>query len=376
MVLEKNQLTTLKEFGFSQQEDNARSFAQGQTIFLEGEPGDELFVVLEGVVSIIVQGREVNQIKAGNIFGEMTLVDDRPRSATAQAFTECKLIPLDFRRFMEIVQRTPEFAVHVMSVMSTRMRQYMEEELRQQRMQEELKIGRRIQLSLLPDSCPTIPGLEFAATYRAAREVGGDLYDFMLIPGEHDRLQFVIADVTGKGVPAALFMASARTAFRAESMSDRQPADILARTNRLISLDIQTPLFLSAFYIIVETDTGRVSFANGGHELPYWLRRQTGELETLSASGVLLGAFDDIQFENKEIELESGDFLVFFTDGVTEARNSDGEFYGDERLEQVIKSRDWLSAGNLLEAIVENVDLFTTGTPPADDLTVVVMRRE
>ena len=376
MDLANNQIATLKKYGFSSQIDNARSFTPGQTIFQEGEPGDELFVVLEGTVSIIVQGREVDQIEAGDIFGEMTLVDDRPRSATTRALTDCKLLPLDFKRFMKIVQRTPEFAVHVMSVMSTRMRRYMEKELRQQQMQEELKIGRRIQLSLLPDSCPTIPGLEFAATYRAARQVGGDLYDFMLIPGEHDRLQFVIADVTGKGVPAALFMASARTAFRAESMSDRQPAEILARTNRLISLDIQTPLFLSAFYTIVETDTGRMSFANGGHELPYWLRKQKGKLETLSAAGVLLGAFDDIQFENKEIELESGDYLIFFTDGVTEARNSEGGFYGDERLEQVIKSRDWQSAGNLLEAIVENVNLFTGDTPPADDLTLVVMRRK
>ena len=265
-----------------------RSFTAGQTIFKEGQPGDELFVVLEGMVSITVQEREVNQIEAGNIFGEMTLVDDRPRSATARAFTDCKLLPLDFNRFLEMVQRTPAIATDVMSVMSTRMRRYMKDELQRQRLQEELKIGRRIQLSLLPDSCPVIPGMELAATYRAARQVGGDLYDFILTPGEHDRLQFVIADVTGKGVPAALFMASARTAFRAESMTDSHPAEILARTNRLIFHDVQAPLFLSAFYIIVETDTGRMSFANGGHELPFWLRKQTGELETLSASGVLL----------------------------------------------------------------------------------------
>ena len=159
-------------------------------------------------------------------------------------------------------------------------------------------------------------------------------------------------------------------------MSKNEPAEILARTNHLISLDIKTPLFLSAFYVSVETDTGKMSFANGGHEFPYWLRKQKGELESLSFPGVLLGAFDDMVFENHEINLESGDYLVFFTDGVTEARNSEGGFYGNDRLEQVIKSREWLNADTLLAAITESVKSFTGDTPPADDLTLVVMRRE
>ncbi len=375
MELDNSQAATLDKFGFSHLEKGARSYTPGQTIFSEGEPGNELFVVLEGAISITVHGREVDRLDAGTIFGEMALVDDQPRSATAQAHTETILLPLDYKRFMDAVKRKPEFAVHVMSVMSTRMRRYMEEELRQQRMQEELKIGRRIQLSLLPDRCPNIPGMEFAATYQAARQVGGDLYDFILIPGEPNRLQFVIADVTGKGVPAALFMASARTAFRAESMSKNEPAEILARTNHLISLDIKTPLFLSAFYITIETDTGKMSFANGGHEFPYWLRKHKGDLESLSFPGVLLGAFDDMVFENHKIHLESGDYLVFFTDGVTEARNSEGGFYGNERLEQVINSQEWLNADALLAAIMESVRSYSGDTPPADDLTLVVMRR-
>ena len=375
MDLINNPQILLEQYSFADQAENAQSFSQGQTIFSEGEPGDKLYVVLEGTVSIAVQNREVDRLEAGSIFGEMTLVDDRSRSASAQAKTDCLLLPMDYPRFIKVVQRNPEFAVTVMSIMSDRMRKFMDEELKQQRLREELKIGRRIQHSLLPDACPDLQGWEFAAIYRSARQVGGDLYDFILVPGDDNHLNFVIADVTGKGVPAALFMASARTAFRAESMNSRQPATVLSNTNHLISLDIKSPLLLSAFYAILDSETGRVSFANGGHEPPYWLQNKKRQLQTLSAAGVLLGAFNGFRYEQEEIELLHGDCLVFFTDGVTEARDAQGNFYGEERLEETIRRNDWRNADKLLKAIVHDVDLFTGDTPPADDLTIVVIRR-
>ena len=175
----------------------------------------------------------------------------------------------------------------------------MKEEIERQRLQEELKIGRRIQQSLLPQKCPVFPGWEFAAIYRSAREVGGDFYDFILPPEDPERLHIVIADVTGKGVPAALFMATSRAAMRAESVSTLRPSEALGKVNRLVTLDTRSPLFLGAFYATLETKTGRLTFANGGHEWPLWLHKESGEVSYLEARGLVLGCFPRNHFGGK-----------------------------------------------------------------------------
>lgn len=365
----------LRDYGLLENNGDVASYEAGQVIFSEGETGCELFVILEGIVSITVQGREVNKLGLGELFGEMTLVDDQPRSASAKAITDCSLIPLDRERFTRMVGQWPELAVHVMSVTSTRLRTFMEEELKRQRLEEELKIGRQMQFNLLPEECPTIDGWDLAATYRPAREVGGDLYDFIIQDDGASQFHFVIADVTGKGVPAALFMASARTAFRAESQNSRSPGNILSRTNQLLFRDVKSPLFLSAFFAIFDTESGQVSFANGGHEPPFWYQYESDSLVRVPGAGMLLGAFEGIRYEDQQIELGSGDFLVFFTDGVTEARNKVGAFYGEEMLGNVIDSFVGGSAFNLLHLILQDIALFAGDTAAADDLTLIVIKK-
>lgn len=365
----------LRDYGLLEQSSDAVSFQAGQVIFSEGEPGCELFVILEGIVVITVQGREVNKLGLGEVFGEMTLVDDQPRSASAIALTECNLFPLDREQFTRMVGQWPELAVHVMSVTSTRLRKFMKEELKRQRLEEELKIGRQMQFNLLPEECPLIEGWDLAATYRPAREVGGDLYDFIFQDDASKQFQFVIADVTGKGVPAALFMASARTAFRAESQNGRAPGEILSRTNQLLFRDVKSPLFLSAFFAILDSETGWVSFANGGHEPPFWYQDKSDSLVRVPAAGMLLGAFEGIIYKDQQIEMDSGDFLVFFTDGVTEARNKVGAFYGEDLLGNVIDSFEGGSAFTLLQLILKDIGSFVGDTPAADDLTLVVIKR-
>jgi sigma-B regulation protein RsbU (phosphoserine phosphatase) len=251
----------------------------------------------------------------------------------------------------------------------------MDDELERLRLEEEMAIGRRIQRSLLPGSCPQIPGWEFAAYYRAARQVGGDLYDFIALPDSPNLLHLVIADVTGKGVPAALYMAFGRTVIRTEARNDCPPAETLRRTNRSILQDIRTPLFLSAFYATLDTDSGRLVYANAGHNWPY-LRRQSGTVEPLASKGLLLGVLPEAVIEEKTAVLEPGDCLVLYTDGITEADNAAGDFFEDERLEAIIASQPWDSADDLLQAIVAAVEQFTGDTPQADDFTLVVARRE
>jgi sigma-B regulation protein RsbU (phosphoserine phosphatase) len=242
-------------------------------------------------------------------------------------------------------------------------------------MEEELSVGRRIQEAMLPPHCPHIPGWEFAATYRAAREVGGDLYDFISPPAAPDRLHIVIADVTGKGVPAALFMAVGRTILHMEALDRHSPAEALSRVNRFVVHDVQSRLFMSAFVVELDTATGRMVYANAGHNPPYWLRAEQGALETLAAPGIVVGAMDFDTFSDRECHVAPGDFLVFFTDGITEARNARGEFLDEQGLEQLLTSQTWSGAEALLSAIVDLVETFSSGAEQADDYTVVVARR-
>jgi sigma-B regulation protein RsbU (phosphoserine phosphatase) len=251
-----------------------------------------------------------------------------------------------------------------------------QQEIKRQRLEEELSIGRQIQLSLLPAACPTLPGWEIAATYQAARQVGGDLYDFFELSGQSQRLGLVIADVTGKGVPAAMFMAVSRTIIRAESMTGRNPAAVLQRANRLIVQDSRARLFLSAFYATLDIGSGRLVYANGGHDWPLWLQAATGKCQELDAQGIILGAFREIEVEERAIEVAPGDFLIFYTDGITEARNAEGELFGQVRLQDTVAANPKASAGQMVQAIFEAVQSFAGDTPPADDFTLFVVKRQ
>jgi sigma-B regulation protein RsbU (phosphoserine phosphatase) len=334
-----------------------------------------MFLVLEGNVVITLHGAEIDRLGPGDLMGEMALAEDRPRSARATAETNCKLLRIGHEEFSQLVQASPDFALQVMSAMSGRLRRFIDEEVRRQRLEEELRIGREIQLSLIPDACPNLGGWEFAATYQPARQVGGDFYDFIFAENNHDEMQMVIADVTGKGVPAALFMASCRTTIRAESVRGEGPGETLSRANCVIALDTRYPLFITAFCARLHAGSGSVTFANGGHERPFWLKASSGSCQVLESHDPLLGFAKDVQYEEYSITVEIGDFLVFFTDGVTEARNAQGHFYGDERLQRTIEARAWASAQALLEGILASVEEFSGDSPAADDLTLVVARR-
>jgi len=348
----------------------------GTIVIREGEVGDAMFVLLEGELIITVKGKRIDYLTPGMILGEMAMLDDQARSATATAATDCCLLRIERPRFLELISRSPRFALRVMNIMSVRTRRLMEEEVKRQRMEEELAIGRRIQLSLLPPACPYVPGYEFAAGYRAAREVGGDLYDFVITPDDPTQVHLMIADVTGKGVPAALYMAVSRTLMRTYALEGRNPAEALRRVNEFILQDKSSPLFLSAFYAVLDRPTGRLTYANAGHNPPLWLRQATGEVEPLRARGILLGAFDAFVQDERACMLEPGDCVVFYTDGITEARNVAGDFLDDEGLEAIVRSQSWSSAEELLATIITAVDEFAAGLPQADDFTVVVLRRK
>lgn len=368
--------TQMQGYGFFQETSAHRSYKAGEIIFHHGDLGEAMYILVEGEVHITIEGRAIDHLMPGSVLGEMALIDAQPRSAAATAATDCKLVYVDYDEFVSLTQKYPNFAVRIMQIMSNRLRRFMTEEVRRQRMEEELLIGKQIQLSLLPERCPEIPGWEFAALYRAARQVGGDLYDFTADTTDPHRWHIVIADVTGKGVPAALFMAMSRTLVRAEIAHGHGPSATLKRTNSFIVKDAQARLFLSMFQGALDTSSGRLTFSNGGHEWPLLWRANSRTLDILKAPGFLLGVLPDIEPVEREAHIEPGDFLILYTDGVTEARNKAGDLFGEERLYEIISGTAFATANELVRAITTAVAQFSGDTPPFDDFTLVVIKRK
>jgi len=250
-----------------------------------------------------------------------------------------------------------------------------QEELKQRQVEKELAVARQIQLSLLPKSPPTVPGWEFAQFYQPAQLVGGDFYDFFELPGEPGRLGLVIADVAGKGVPAALFMALSRTMIRTAGLAGRAPAAALLRANQLILNDSRAEMFLTAFYAELDTQSGHLAYARAGHNRPLWWQAATGDLDELDADGIVLGAIEAIKLEECAIDMAPGDLVLFYTDGVTEAVDGAGQQFDVERLRAAVAADPTAGAKQVLSGVVQALAEFTGDLPQFDDLTLVAVKR-
>lgn len=270
-------------------------------------------------------------------------------------------------RFLQLMANQGAIAVE-----SARLR---EEEMARYRLEQELDLGRQIQLSLLPETTPPLDGWDFAVTFRAAQQVSGDFYDFFELPGNAESWGFVIGDVAGKGVPASIIMAMSRTIMRGAAISKRSPAEALQRSNELIIEDSRTDLFLSAFLGHLNTTQGCLTFASAGHNPPILLPHK-GDPEVLSLSGPILGSFDSIVLEEETINFNQGDLLVLYTDGVTEAFNQELEPFGMDRFIETVQLQRGEGAEDVLKGILEAVERHTQNTPLSDDLTILVIKRK
>ena len=242
------------------------------------------------------------------------------------------------------------------------------------RVAHELAIGRRIQQSLLPRFLPDIEGWTFAAGYEPAREVGGDLFDVFHLRGRPDLVCLLIADVTGKGIPAALLMADVRALLHAAADNADGPADALRRVNGILVRERMTPLFVTAALLVVDVDSGTVSYASAGHEAPL-VARAAGRIERLDAAGPILGAFADATFTEKTSVIEPGDVVLLYTDGLTETRDSDRGFYGEGPVLATLSAAHGRSAEAIRDSLVEDVRAFRGEAEAFDDLTLLVVER-
>jgi sigma-B regulation protein RsbU (phosphoserine phosphatase) len=239
------------------------------------------------------------------------------------------------------------------------------------RMEKELQMAHDIQRGLLPRDLPTLPGYQIAADWRSAREMAGDFYDCFWLSS--DTLVVVIADVSDKGAPAAIFMAVARSLIRAAALSTPTPEATLRQANRIILSDTQSGMFVTVYYTLLHPD-GKFTGVSAGHNRPLLYRTEKNTHEFLPRGGRPLGWFEDLPVQAVEYQLEPGDVLVYYTDGLTEAENLDREPYGEARLVQVVKEAARLSAVEIKDKLIESVVAFMGDAPPFDDTTLVVVR--
>jgi sigma-B regulation protein RsbU (phosphoserine phosphatase) len=282
------------------------------------------------------------------------------------------------RRFTEVEVRFLRLMANQAALAIEKARLH-HEELQRQRIEEELAVGRKIQMSMLPAELPRLPGWEFAAHIVAARQVGGDFYDLFPLPGEPGRWGVVIADVSDKGVPAALFMALSRTTIRNIALRGRSPAEVLSWANRYIQEDSQSDMFLTAFYSELDTRNGWLKYANAGHNPPMLWRKSESSFYRLPASCPLLGVLQEVHVGVTDVQLAEGDLLVLYTDGISEAMNDRHEEFGADRLQETVRlllmEQPEASAEVICAAIAEEVRLFAGGMVQYDDMTLLIIKR-
>ncbi|HVZ81223.1 MAG TPA: SpoIIE family protein phosphatase [bacterium] len=252
--------------------------------------------------------------------------------------------------------------------------------MEQERIQKEMQVAQEIQHTLLPGEFPQIEGYEIGATYRAAKEVGGDYYDFFWV--DPTTMGIVVADVSGKGVPGSLVMTMIRTAMRLEARGNKSASDVLAKVNQHVTNDMKKGMFVTMFYIILDSRDRSINFASAGHNPMILFRGKTQEVYFLKPKGFPVGIDlpeEDMFVKNlalQKVSLEKDDILVIYTDGITEAMNPEKEQFGEERLINVIKENFKLTPAEFVEKLNEAIAQFTRGAEQNDDITVVAIKEK
>jgi serine phosphatase RsbU (regulator of sigma subunit) len=246
-------------------------------------------------------------------------------------------------------------------------------ELESQRLEEELRLARQIQDRLFPSEPPILEKVELAGISLPAREVGGDYFDYYVLG--NNQVVVAVADVSGKGAAAALLMSSFRAALRSQDLAQIGPAEALARINRFIHSSIDPGRFITAFLGLLDGNTGEFRYANAGHDPPT-LVAADGSTRELTGGGLVLGLLPLIVYEEARAKIEPGSLIAIYTDGITEARDAEGEFFGPERLLEVLKHEQSQSCESVQKSVVDAIRTFSASAAQYDDITLVLVRRK
>lgn len=395
--------------------------APGITVFHQGERGDFAYLVLSGSMNVEVEtelGRvAVAVIEPGGMVGEIAAFADRPRTATVEALTPARLLRIDRTVIETLLAEHPTAAMSIIGDLGDRLNSLngtiatltqaatalakgefraemleslkhqadrfsqfadvfagMAAEITQKRIHsQEMQTAAEIQRSFLPKPVPAGAlgdRCTLSASMVPAKEVGGDFYDYYMLGP--NRLGLAIGDVSGKGVPAAMFMSVSRTMLKAIASAGGTAGEIVTHLNEVLAGEGGESMFVTLFFAILDLETGEAEYAGAGHDDVYLLPAD-GPCRQIEHSGPAVGLFEGVEYPTRQLTLDAGDALVLATDGVTEAFNPTGEMFGQARLEALLNAAGERDAGSLVAAVNMAVDAFADGAERSDDTTCLAV---
>jgi phosphoserine phosphatase RsbU/P len=378
-------------------------YPEGKVLFFEGDQAERFYMILEGEVDILKalgspEEHLLGTRGVGSFLGELSLFsEDQKRSATVRANTPLRMLEMTSTEFDELLHKVPNLAYELMRVLSSRLREAENTTIRELReknerlsqayrelqeaqaqiiekavMDRELAFARRVQQSILPANKPDLEGFEFGMLMTPSRMVGGDFFDF--IPLSDGNLGIAIADVTDKGVPAAIFMAVVRSLVRAEASRCLAPAEVLRRVNDLL-LEMNTEgLFATLLYGVLHHDTREFHYVRAGHEQPLLITAAGKVHNPLPQNGQPLGILPDPELDEQSFFLESGALLFLFTDGVTEEKDPQTRPFGTQGLEQIVVQHRREPAQSICNQIIDALSAYRNSRIQSDDITLVAIK--
>jgi serine phosphatase RsbU (regulator of sigma subunit) len=383
-----------------------RELPAGSVLFREGEVGDRFFVLTHGEVEVIKfletpDERRLSLLGPGDIFGEMSLFyPDRQRSASARTLTQVQALEMTHADFEILLQRQPDLAFRIMREMTVRLRNTEQVTIRelqernqqlaqayqdlkaaqaqlieQEKNEYELALAHRIQQGILPADIPSFPGWQLTTHWQPAHAVGGDFYDFISFPD--GKLGIAIGDATGKGVPAALVMATTCSILRAIAAGlpagqAISPGEFLRQSNELLCRQVPAGMFVTCLLAVLDPTTGELRYANAGHCLP--CQQSEAGVSELRATGMPLGLLPGMTYEEKDTFLAPGDQVILVSDGLVEAHNAERQIFGTRRLLDSLAKRP--ASVESISYLLDVLERFTLpGTEQEDDLTIVALAR-
>ena len=330
-------------------------------------------------IDMVISDINMPQMDGLTLLEQISEINPNIRSIIVSAYGDMKNIrtamnrgafdfvtkPLDFGDLRVTIERTLRHMEEWREALSSRDKLVA--------LQNELDVASGIQQSILPTVFPSRDDYQIYASMEPARNVGGDFFDVVRLEG--NRVGLAIADVSDKGVPAALFMMSSRTWMKGAAISSPEPGTVLGEVNALLHEDNETQMFVTVLYAVYDPETGEFTYASGGHDAPL-LVHSDGSSELLPLTGgIALGIVSDLAYGQNSVVLDHGDTLVLYTDGVTEAMNGEGEQFGIERLRKVFSNRAPKDANEAAHKVFEAVNTFADGAAQSDDITCLTLRR-
>lgn len=351
------------------------SFRPGEELMRCGEPGDDgMYLILEGKADVLDSGgKPINvPMTSGSIVGEMALIRDEPRGATVKAVTEVVCAHLSKDQFEEAARENKKLYGALLNLAYKKTTGLVEE---QARLHSELEIAARIQTGLLRHDFTEIEkklGVRISAFMKPAKEVGGDFYDVFLI--SERRACVVMADVSGKGVPAAMFMAMAKTHIKNYGMLDMALPELMYRVNNRLCEDNPEEMFVTAFVGIIDMEREVMTFVNAGHNRPY-LAQENGPFKQLACcSDLVFGLWEEQKYREQTVEFKRGSWLFLYTDGVTEAEDETEAMFGDDRLCETLNRRLLeMDAERFSGGVYGDLERFVGNAGQTDDITMLCL---